>query len=107
MSGPSFSTSVLKREDRPIEDVDNRLTNQGWKRTGQIARGRIRYYEKSGFNITAMQGPAGTVLFPSGPVRGLVFGDNAVTFANSSMGFGQKDKANRSADDITSGKSHT
>lgn len=80
----NLGTSVLKREAKPIEDVDNRLTNAGWNRTASVADGRIRYYALAGVNITAIGGPFGTVIMPSGPVRGAMFGDNALNLSQTS-----------------------
>ena len=80
----NIGTSVLKRETRSIGEVEQKLLNDGWRRTGSAAGGRVRYYEKSGFNITAVSGPMATVLMPSGPLRGSVFGDEAVTIGSMS-----------------------
>lgn len=94
----NFGTSVMKREAKPISDVEDKLLNDGWKRTRMIAGGRVRYYQKSGINITAISGPLGTVIVPSGPVRGAVFGEGAVSLnQTSSIGAGSdgsKDKEN-------------
>lgn len=94
MAGPfnlSFGTSVVKRENKPIDDVAQKLVSDGWEKTGSVASGRVQYFEKSGIGITAIDGPLGTVIVPSGPVRGSVFGDEAVSFGKtSSIGAGAK-----------------
>lgn len=89
----NIGTSVLKREAKPIEEVDKRLTSAGWKRTASVANGRLRYYSLAGINITALGGPLGTVIMPSGPIRGAAFGDNALNFSTTSaIGAGAKVK---------------
>ena len=87
----NFGTSVIKREAKPIDRVDSRLQNSNWTLVDSVAGGRVRYYEKAGINITAISGPLGTVIMPSGPVRGAIFGENAVSFnTTSSIGAGSK-----------------
>lgn len=82
----NIGTSVFKRESKSIGDVESRLVSDGWEKTGSTAGGRIRYYEKSGINITALSGPAGTVIMPSGPVRGMIFGtEDAVGINRTSV----------------------
>lgn len=89
----NFGTSVFKREGKSIEQVDKRLRNAGWEMTSQLAGGRVRYYELAGINITAVGGPLGTTIMPSGPVRGALFGDNAVSLSTtSSIGAGDGKK---------------
>lgn len=80
----NVGTSVLKREGKSIDQVENRLENAGWKRTGSALNGRLIYFELAGINITALQGPMGTVIFPSGPIRGRLFGEDAVGFSQTS-----------------------
>lgn len=106
----NFGTSVVKREGKSIERVDQRLRNAGWKFTGQTLGGRVKYYELAGVNITAVGGPLGTTIMPSGPIRGAIFGDNAVTVSRvSAIGAGDgrteagKDKPKDAAsEDVTS-----
>lgn len=107
MHGPfdiNFGTSVLKREAKSIDDVTRRLRNANWEETSSVLGGRVRYFEKAGINITAVQGAFGTVIMPSGPVRGAVFGDNAVTLnRTSAIGAGKRSgestqRSNRSSD---------
>lgn len=71
----NLGTSVLKREAKDIDEVEKILQRDGWEKTGQVANGRFRYYEYSNINITAIGGPLGTVIMPSGPVRGFIFGE--------------------------------
>lgn len=85
----NLGTSVVKREAKSIEEVDSRLVDTGWERTASILNGRVKYYQNAGINITAIQGPMGTVIVPSGPVRGAIFGKNAVRLGRtSSIGAG-------------------
>ena len=85
----NFGTSVLKREGKSIDQVAKRLKNAGWKETGAALNGRLRYFELAGINITALGGPMGTTIFPSGPIRGRLFGEDAVGFSTtSSIGAG-------------------
>lgn len=85
MTGFNISLSVLKRDSREIGEVDQILKNNGWTMTASVGPGdRIRYYEQAGFNITAIGGPSGTVILPSGPLRGRIFGDGV--FLASSEG---------------------
>lgn len=72
----NIGLSVLKREAQPISDVINQLEKNGWKVTDTIGDDRIVYLENNGINITAIRGPRGTVVIPSGPIRGRVFGEN-------------------------------
>jgi len=82
--------SVMKREAKPLSEVDRQLTGDGWEKTAQPLD-RLAYYEKSGINITAMEGPRGTVIFPSGPVRGMMFGKNvSVVSRVSTIGAGKR-----------------
>jgi hypothetical protein len=75
----NIESSVLKRYSADIDQVHSYLTSNGFSLTSRVAGGRVRYYESSGFNITVVQGPFGTVIFPSGPIRGRVFGETAVS----------------------------
>lgn len=84
--------SVIKREARPLSEVDRQLTGDGWEKTAQPLD-RLAYYEKSGINITAMEGPRGTVIFPSGPLRGAMFGKNVSLVSRvSTIGAGKRNK---------------
>lgn len=80
----NLGTSVFKREDRPAEQVIRLLSQNGWSRTGSIGD-RVTYMENSGINITVIQGAAGTIIIPSGPIRGRIFGDNNRFFSNVSV----------------------
>lgn len=76
--GPDINIglSVLKREAQSITDVVNQLERNGWSRTRTVGDDRLVYLENNGINITAIRGPMGTVIIPSGPVRGRLFGEN-------------------------------
>lgn len=69
---PSINLSVFKREDIEFDEVKRQLTDAGWEQTGKI-RDSVFYYEKSGFNITVVDGPQAVSAFPSGPIRGRIF----------------------------------
>lgn len=74
--GLNFGSSVVKRETRTLDSVTEQLQADGWVQTGSLG-GRVKYFEKTGFNLTAVEGPFGTVVFPSGPLRGRLFGSNS------------------------------
>lgn len=77
MSKPDINIgfSVFKREAQSIQDVVTHLQQNGWSVTSSIGDNRIVYLENSGVNITAVKGPLGTVVIPSGPIRGRMFGE--------------------------------
>lgn len=70
----NFGSSVVKREGKPLGDVVAHLKKNGWKKTGELSS-RVVYLANSGVNITLIGGPMGTTIIPSGPIRGMVFGD--------------------------------
>lgn len=81
MTGLNVNLSVFKRVTNTLDEVDKALKDDGWSLTGSLGAGeRIKYYEQSGINITAIGGPAGTVVIPSGPVRGMLFGNGVNIF---------------------------
>lgn len=81
--------SVFKRETASIDEVEQKLVKDGWDKTGTAGGGKVRYYQKSGINITTISGPMGTIVMPSGPLRGRLFGDQAVGISQMSlMGMG-------------------
>lgn len=102
----NFGSSVLKREAKSIDRVDDRLVSAGWNRTDSALGGRVRYYEKAGFNITAMSGPMGTVIVPSGPIRGTLFGADQSVGVNqtSVIGAGQRNSSGTSGNKSGGGK---
>lgn len=79
--GINVGSSILKRETRTLDSITEQLQADGWVQTGSLGN-RVRYFEKTGFNITAVEGPFGTVVVPSGPVRGRLFGSNSGLRAN-------------------------
>lgn len=81
----NIGSSVLKRETAGISKVASKLTSDGWEKTGELGDGRVQYFQKSGINITILSGPAGTLIFPSGPVRGRLLGDDAVGISQVSL----------------------
>lgn len=80
----NIGSSVVKRETRPLEEISQQLREDGWTQTGSIGE-RILYFEKSGINITVMKGAMATLVFPSGPIRGRVFGDSGLMFGRASV----------------------
>lgn len=105
----SVGTSVLKREPRDIDEVAEKLKSEGWERTESILGGRVQYFKSAGIGITAMQGPMGTVIMPSGPIRGQIFsGDTVGIGRTSSIGLGEKasDTNIRKKSEIDSSDSH-
>jgi len=82
--------SVLKRESAPFEDVMEKLRRDGWSKTGELAQGRVAYLQSSGINITVVDGPMGTLILPSGPIRGRLLGNDAVGVGQTStVGLGE------------------
>lgn len=92
-NGINISLSVIKREAKPINEVVSKLTRDGWNVTSKLGNNRIVYLEKSGFNITAFKGPLGTVIIPSGPIRGRIFGEE-VDFVNRTSSIGASSTQN-------------
>lgn len=82
----NFGTSVIKREAKPASRVRASLERDGWTEISEVAGGRIAYYERSNINITVVDGPAGTVIMPSGPIRGRVFGNMELFSRDSVLG---------------------
>lgn len=75
----SLELPVTKRYNADVEQVKQFLEENGFERTGQALKGRFTYYENAGIGVTVMDGPAGTTVFPSGPLRGAKFGRHAVS----------------------------
>jgi len=74
-----FSGSVVKRTSEDIDTVHAKLVEEGFEPTSHILDGKVHYHEnESGINLTLVETRRGTLVFPSGPVRGNVFGKNAV-----------------------------
>lgn len=96
----NIDLSVIKRRSEPTEVVVNRLKTQGFSETGTVLSGKFTYMENSeGIGLTVVDGPSGTVIMPSGPVRGMVFGENSVGFGimrSSSSGNGSSTSTSNS-----------
>lgn len=76
---PNINLSVVKRSTESIGPVSQSLEEQGFEDTGQLMDGRVRYFENpNGINLTVADGPFATLVFPSGPIRGSIFGNDAV-----------------------------
>lgn len=69
--------SVFKREIASLSEVQNTLESDGWNRVGEMGD-RVQMFEKSGVNITAIEGPMATIVVPSGPIRGKFFSEDSV-----------------------------
>ena len=81
----NIGSSVVKREAKPIEEVADKFASDGWSQTGSLMGGNVLYFEKSGVNVTLIGGPGGTVVVPSGPLRGGFFGMDAVGVNQTSV----------------------
>ena len=86
MNGLDFNigTSVFKREVKSIEEVVNQLKSNGWSQTGSLGN-RIKYFENSKLNITVVDGVGGVLVFPSGPIRGRLFGSSGLSLNQTSV----------------------
>jgi len=85
----NFGTSVFKRENRPFSDVVKQFQTDGWSRTGEFGN-KLVYLQKDGIGITIANGPMATLVFPSGPIRGRLFGTSGLSVGKKSvLGTGQ------------------
>jgi hypothetical protein len=75
----NFSSSVVRRESRSKQEVVNELMSQGWEQTGSMGN-RVSYLENGGISISVVSGPMGSVIVPSGPIRGRLFGQSGLNF---------------------------
>lgn len=91
----NIGSSVLKREAKSADKVKAHLQRSGWNKTGSLADGRISYFQKSGINITVVDGPMGTVVAPSGPIRGKLFGSGVGINTSSVLGMGKDTSSNK------------
>lgn len=74
-----FELSVVKRLGTDIEMVSKQMAEAGFNKTGEALGGKAIYYEIAGINVTLIPTPTGgTLIFPSGPIRGKLKGDRAV-----------------------------
>lgn len=80
----NIGSSVMKREAKPIDQVTNQLKRNGWTQTGSLGN-KIKYFENSRLSITVVDGPMGTLILPSGPIRGRLFGDSGLMVNQSSV----------------------
>lgn len=80
----NFGLSVFKREAKPKSRVETFLRREGWEKTGEIGD-NVSYWENAGINITVVGGPRGTVITPSGPIRGNIFGEDNTLFSRTSV----------------------
>ena len=85
MAGPNIELSVLKRYNADASDVHDFLEEQGFEHKSDALGGRIHYHEsEGGFGLTLVEGPAGSLVLPSGPIRGSVFGSRSVSLGGES-----------------------
>lgn len=80
----NFGTSIFKREAKDAQEVIDHLRNNGWEVTGTLGN-RLTYMENSSFNLTIVDGVKGTLVVPSGPIRGRLFGNSGAMFNNTSV----------------------
>lgn len=74
-----LNLSVIKRTSSDIDDVKDELDSGGFVEKKEIMDGRVSHHENSlGIGMTVVDGPLGTLVVPSGPVRGLMMGENSV-----------------------------
>jgi len=74
-----FELSVVKRLGTDIEQVSKQMNEAGFNKTGEALGGKALYFESAGINVTLIPAiTGGTIMFPSGPVRGKVKGNKAV-----------------------------
>lgn len=85
----NIGLSTIKRESKPKEDVERALLRNGWEETESLAGDRLSYFENTGINVTVLETPRGTLVFPSGPIRGSLFGEDVKVFSRqSALGLG-------------------
>jgi len=66
-----------------IDDAHEALVELGFDHVDDAAGGRIHYHENdAGMNLTLVDGPRAVSLFPSGPIRGRLFGTSGLGFAS-------------------------
>lgn len=88
----NLGLSVFKREMSSLDEVQRTLENDGWERKGTMGD-RVRVFERSGFSITAIEGPMATIIMPSGPIKGRFFsGDSVGVNRLSVIGASNKDR---------------
>lgn len=69
---------VIKRTSSPMSDVIDSLEDSGFEQTGQMLGGAVRYYENDfGLGLSIFEAPRSTIITPSGPLRGAVFGSRS------------------------------
>ena len=85
MAGVNIGSSVVRRDSRELSRVRTELRGGGWRQTGSIGDNRIVYMENSGFSLTLVDGPTGTLIMPSGPVRGKLFGTSGLEVSSQRL----------------------
>lgn len=80
----NIGSSQLKREARDVEVVIKKLKRNGWTQSGSLGD-RVLYFENTGMSITVIDGPMGTLVVPSGPVRGRLFGSSGLRINKNSV----------------------
>lgn len=103
----NIGSSVFKREAKEMETVINQLKRNGWEESGSMGD-RVQYLENSQMSVTVINGVSGTLVVPSGPVRGKIFGDSgldinqvSVIGAGSDSGDGSKGEEQKAANRVS------
>lgn len=75
-------SSMFKRIDMEPDDAHEALIELGFDHVDDAAGGRIHYHEnEAGMSLTLVEGPRAVSIFPSGPIRGRLFGTSGLGFA--------------------------
>jgi len=76
-----INLSVAERTSKDKDEVVARLQEDGWEETGSLLGGKVGYFEKSSYNLTVIETRRGSAVIPSGPIRGNLLGNQAVSFS--------------------------
>lgn len=80
----NLGSSVFRREKRSTDEVIRELKAGGWREVDSVGN-RLFYLENSGFSLTVIDGPLGTVVMPSGPIRGRLFGSSGIEIGGGNL----------------------
>lgn len=70
---------VFKRTSAPADDVIESIKDGGFEMKGSALKGRLTHHENdNGIGLSVVDAPFGTVVLPSGPIRGAFLGENSV-----------------------------
>ena len=74
-----FESSAVKRTSKSLDEIHQEFLDAGFEHTGTALDGKIHYHEnENGLNVTLIETRRGSLVLPSGPIRGNLFGENAV-----------------------------